>query len=197
MPYPNVYIIAGCNGVGKTTFGSSFLFQMVQCSQFINADAIARGLNPLNPESVAMSAGRMLTEQIRSACDQKFDFCFETTLAGKNWVREITKMKHSGYCVHIHFLWIPEPQTAVARIKERVRHGGHHIPEDVVLRRYSRGIQNFLDLYGPISDTWTFYDNSDSVASLIASTDQHRLSILNPALFEQFKHAADGQEEIS
>lgn len=179
MKSKNVYVIAGPNGSGKTTFAMKFLPEFVKCPNFINADLIARGLAPFGPEKAALKAGKLVLQQIQEYSHQKVDFGFETTLSGRSYFRTLKYLKTSGYQLHLFFLWIPSPELAIARIKERVATGGHNIPPEDVRRRFDRGIRNFLGLYGKIFDTWMLFDNSDIKPSLIAEYVQNSLRVFD------------------
>jgi predicted ABC-type ATPase len=144
---PNLYIIAGPNGAGKTTFARKFLPQYAECLEFVNADLIAGGLSPFAPERAAILGGRLMLEQIHSLAERGLDFGFETTLSGKTYVKLLRDMKKRGYLIHILFLWIINVELALERIQLRVRNGGHHIPETIVRRRFSRSLSNFFRFY--------------------------------------------------
>ena len=180
---PNLYIIAGPNGAGKTTFARKFLPQYVECLEFVNADFIAGGLSPFAPERAAIHAGRLMLEQIHSLAKRGLDFGFETTLSGKTYMKLLQDMKKRGYLIHIFFLWIPNVELAIERIKLRVRNGGHHIPEAIVRRRFSRSLPNFFRFYRPLADSWTIFDNSGDVPKMIAFEESGKIEILDPDLF--------------
>ena len=129
---PSLYVIAGPNGAGKTTFAKEFLPHYAKCENFVNADLIAQGLSPFSPAAAGIKAGRLLLKQIHEFAEQRADFAFETTLAGKTYVRFLRRLKQQGYVIHLFFLWIPTVEVALARIADRVRRGGHEIPEKVV-----------------------------------------------------------------
>lgn len=171
---PNLYIVAGPNGAGKSTFARLFLPDYADCREFVNADLIAAGLSPFNPESLAIQAGKLMLERIETLAEARADFGFETTLAGKSWVPVLQRLREKGYRLHIFFLWIPGPELALVRIEERVRAGGHSVPEEVVRRRFARGLRNFFGIYAPVVDAWLILDNSkrppDPVA--LGITDQ-------------------------
>ena len=140
MKIKNVYIIAGPNGSGKTTFARLFLPDYAKCPHFINADLIAQGLAPFEPRTAAMQSGKLVLQQIDEHVRRGVDFAFETTLAGKTYVRLLRELRAKGYNVHLFFLWIPSPELATARIKDRVTEGGHHVPPEDVRRRFERGL---------------------------------------------------------
>ena len=154
-----IIIIAGPNGAGKTTFALSFLPQEAQCRRFINADLIAAGLSPFAPEQAAIKAGRLMLQEI-DECARKAESCaFETTLAGLAYVRRIGQWRAQGYHVSLIFLRLPDADVAIARVAERVRQGGHHIPEEVIRRRFAAGLLNFESAYKGAGDAWAEFDN--------------------------------------
>lgn len=180
---PNLYIIAGPNGAGKTTFARKFLPEYVKCLEFINADFIAGGLSPFAPQRAAIHAGRLMLEQIRSLAKRGVDFGFETTLSGKTYVRLLRGMKKGGYLIHIFFLWIPNVKLAIERIKLRVQNGGHHIPEAIIHRRFSRSLPNFILFYQPLADSWIIFDNSENTPKMIAFEESGKVEIIDPYLY--------------
>jgi len=180
-----LYIIAGPNGAGKTTFAREFLPHYAECKQFVNADLIAGGLSPFLPEAAAIRAGRLLLEQIRILSEKKEDFGFETTLSGVTYVPFLRRLKAQGYSIHLFFLWIPSVGIALARIADRVRKGGHDVPEKVVHRRFRKGLYNLFKLYRPLLDSWTLFDNSDVPPCLIASEKLGELSVVDQDLFDR------------
>ena len=180
---PNLYIIAGPNGAGKTTFARKFLPQYAECLEFVNADLIAGGLSPFAPERAAILGGRLMLEQIHSLTERGLDFGFETTLSGKTYVKLLRDMKKRGYLIHILFLWITNVELALERIQLRVRNGGHHIPETIVRRRFSRSLSNFFRFYQQLADSWTIFDNSGDVPKMIAFEESGRLEILDQEFF--------------
>lgn len=157
---PNLYIIAGCNGAGKTTASLTILPDILQCREFVNADYIAAGLSPFNVESVAVEAGRIMLHRIEELLDLRADFAIETTLATRSYVSLVQKAQAMGYKVSLIYIWLNSPELALLRVAERVKNGGHNIPAHVVLRRYDRGIKNLFALFMPICDTWIIADNS-------------------------------------
>jgi predicted ABC-type ATPase len=159
---PLVVVIAGPNGAGKTTTAPRLLQQALVVSEFVNADAIALGLSAFRPESVALAAGRAILARLKVLAEARADFAFETTLASRSFAPWLRRLRESGYHVHLAFLALPDPELAVARVDERVRSGGHAVPEDVVRRRFTAGLTNFFELYVPIVDTWQMLDNSAS-----------------------------------
>jgi predicted ABC-type ATPase len=165
---PNIYIIAGPNGAGKTTFARVFLPKYAVCRNFINADLIAQGISPFSPEAAAFRAGRLVLEEIQFYASKGADFGFETTLSGRSYLRLIRELKKTGYRIHFFFLWLPDVELALSRIKDRVSHGGHDVPEADVRRRFDRSIKNFMLHYRPLADSWFLLDGSMLPPSLIA-----------------------------
>lgn len=166
-----IVIIAGPNGAGKTTFAEQYLLQVPDISSFINADLIARGLSPLAPASVALEAGSIMLEQIRSKVSKNESFAFETTLSGRSYAQYIRRWRVTGYSVTLIFLSLPSAEAALARVRLRVAQGGHSIPEAVIRRRFEAGIRNFGGLYRELVNSWAFYDNSGPMPVLIDSGD--------------------------
>ena len=164
----HLYIIAGCNGAGKTTASFTVLPEMLNCREFVNADEIAKGLSPFNPEGVAIRAGRLMIDRILHLLKEGETFAFETTLATRSYVKLIQRAQKRGYFVTLLFFSLSTPEQAVARVAKRVSQGGHNIPTDVILRRYEAGLQNLFQLYIPVVDYWTLYDNSDCPGEKIA-----------------------------
>lgn len=156
----NLYIIGGCNGAGKTTASYTVLPEILECKEFVNADEIARGLSPFNPESMAIEAGRLMLQRIEDLLEKGESFAIETTLATKSYVNLVKRAQQKGYRVSLLFFWLRSPELAILRVAERVQHGGHNIPEEVIRRRYLAGIRNLFQLFVPIVDYWDIYDNS-------------------------------------
>ena len=181
---PNLYIIAGPNGAGKTTFAHTFLPHYVECLDFVNADLIAGGLSPFDPEKAAIQAGRLMLEQIHSFGKRRLDFGFETTLSGKTYVKLLKDLKKTGYRIHLFFLWISDVRLALERIELRVRNGGHYIPKDIVLRRFERSLPNFFRFYQPLADSWAIFDNSKDIPRMIAFEESGKLEIFDKDLYD-------------
>jgi len=185
MKTKNVYVIAGPNGSGKTTFAKKFLPDYAKCPNFVNADLIAQGLSPFSPRTAAMKAGRLVLEQIRKLADKNSDFAFETTLSGKSYISFLMELRKRSYSINIFFLWIPTAELAIGRIQDRVADGGHDVPAADVKRRFHRGIYNFLSYYKPLADTWLLFNNADAVPRLIAQEKNGKTEILDKVLFEK------------
>lgn len=183
MKNKNVYIIAGPNGAGKTTFAIKFLPKYVICPNFVNADLIAQGLSPFSPETAAIKAGKLVLEQIHRFAERRTDFAFETTLSGKLYINLLKTLKMKGYKIHIFFLWIPEANLAISRIKNRVAEGGHNIPVNDVLRRFYRAVYNFFNLYQPLADSWLLFDNAGENPFLVAEKKNGKITIHNENMY--------------
>ncbi|TAH04283.1 MAG: zeta toxin [Sphingobacteriales bacterium] len=165
---PNLYIIAGCNGAGKTTASFTVLPDILNCREFVNADNIAAGLSPFNVESVTVAAGRIMLLRMNELMNDGVDFAFETTLSTRSYVSFIKKAQQLGYQVTLLYFWLSSPQNAIQRVAKRVSLGGHHIPSNVIERRYFRGIYNLINLYIPVCNTWSVFDNMVSEPVIIA-----------------------------
>jgi predicted ABC-type ATPase len=165
---PSLYVIGGANGSGKTTLALTLLPRFLQVFEYVNADAIASGLSPLNPESMAMQSGRLMLERLQTLAEAGVDFAFETTLAARTFAQFLDGCKTRGYTINLIYLWLPSADLAVERVAKRVASGGHNIPIEVVRRRYERGLKNLTELYLPIADGWMIFDNSGEQSQLIA-----------------------------
>jgi predicted ABC-type ATPase len=159
-PERKVIIIAGPNGAGKTTFAREFLPNEAACPVFVNADLIAAGLAPFAPETAAVQAGRLMLAELARHFAARKSFAFETTLSGRGYLRHIARWRRAGYRVELIFLRLANADEAVARVAQRVKQGGHDIPEAVIRRRFHAGLENLMQYYGPAVDAWVLYDNS-------------------------------------
>ncbi len=175
---PNIFIIGGANGAGKTTIAMQLLPNFLEVFEYINADEIASGISPFNPESVAILAGRLMLERLETLLNARTDFAFESTLAGRNYAKFLRKCKNQGYIIKLIYLWLSSPELAIARVKRRVESGGHNIPEETIRRRYERGRRNLIELYFPLCDRWIVYDNSSGIAELVAERPLNEYSIV-------------------
>jgi predicted ABC-type ATPase len=191
LEFPSVYVIAGPNGAGKTTFANEFLPDFVDCREFLNADLIAAGLSPFAPETQNVRAGRLLLTRIKELIKARRDFGFETTLSGRNYVSRLKEMKKHGYRIVLFFLWLPTADLAVARVNNRSRQGGHHVPEPVVRRRFETGLRNLFQLYRPLLDAWWLYDASQLPPTIIAQKEYGELRLFHSGLFDQIKRTAE------
>lgn len=159
---PLVIAVAGPNGAGKSTTAPALLRDTLEVTEFVNADAIAAGLSAFKPESVAITAGRAMLKRIEQLANARANLAFETTLASRRFAPWIIDLKREGYRFHLLFLALESADLALSRVAERVRSGGHDVPESVVRRRYERGLKNFFKLYMPLADGWQMFDNSRS-----------------------------------
>lgn len=187
MRKPNLYIIAGCNGAGKTTASFTILPEMLGCTNFVNADEIARGLSPLNPEAVAIQAGRLMLRRIEDLLNAGEDFAIETTLATRSYTNLISRAHKIGYKVYLLFLWIESVEQAKERVAQRVREGGHNIQPEVLERRYKRGVSNLINLYLPICDEVYVFNNTTSPVQVIAKkiNNQNNIIIFNDGMWNK------------
>ncbi|TAF93550.1 MAG: zeta toxin [Bacteroidetes bacterium] len=188
MKEKNLYIIAGCNGAGKTTASFTILPEIIFCKEFVNADEIARGLSPFQPETVAFEAGRIMLRRVNELLRNGESFAFETTLSTKSYKSMVISAKEKGYTTTLLFFWLQNVELAKERVKTRVMEGGHNIDQDVIERRYVRGLKNLVDIYLPIVDGALLFDNSFGKHELIAQkTVDGKLSILDEIKFNELK----------
>ncbi len=185
--HPNCYIIAGPNGAGKTTFATEFLPRHANCRNFINADLIAHGLSPFDPDAGMLRAGRTVLERIAEFTGARTDFAFETTLSGRTYVPLLRGVKMAGFRLHMFYLWIPSPELALLRIRDRVESGGHNVPERDVRRRFGRTLGNLFTLYRPLLDTLHFFDNSSDPPRLIFKDESGQTTISDGALYAELR----------
>ena len=164
----NLYIIAGPNGAGKTTASYTILPEIFNCDEFVNADEIARGLSPFNPDEVAIQSGKMMVQRIKELLHEGKSFAIETTLATKSHVSLIKQARSNGYTITLLFLFLDSIELAIERVGIRVKEGGHDIPKNVIARRYERGLNHLFNLYLPIVDEWSMVNNSKKGFSTIA-----------------------------
>ena len=167
-PSKYILIIAGPNGAGKTTFATEFLPNEGNCPTFVNADLIAAGLNPFQPERSAVEAGRLMLRMIDKYVRRGESFAFETTLSGRGYARLIPNWQAQGYSVRLYFLRLPTPEVAVARVRNRVIEGGHDVPPEVVRRRFHAGWRNFQQIYRDMVDEWALHDTSEGFPKMVA-----------------------------
>jgi len=185
MPTKKLYIIAGCNGAGKTTASFTILPEILKCKEFVNADEIARGLSPFQPEKVAIDAARIMIERIKELIQENQNFAFETTLSSRSHRNKIIEAKKKEYKITMLFFWLRTVELAKKRVKIRVSEGGHNVETNVIERRYYKGVRNLFDLYLPIVDVCYLFDNSEGVRQLVAKkeftnfavTDQIKISL--------------------
>jgi predicted ABC-type ATPase len=157
---PDVIVLAGPNGAGKSTLATALFGGASPVRHYVNADTIARGLSEFHSEEMACEAGRIMLAHLKALAERKATFAFETTLATRGFAPWLGQLRQSGYFFQLFFLWLPFADMAVQRVRDRVKLGGHSVPEETVRRRYQRGISNFFKLYRPIADEWRVYDNA-------------------------------------
>lgn len=190
----NLYIIAGCNGAGKTTASFTILPEILDCKEFVNADEIAKGLSPFQPEKVAFESGRIMLNRINALLLNHQSFAFETTLATKSYKGKIIEANRNGYNTTLLFFWLKNANLAKERVRIRVLEGGHNIDSDVIDRRYIKGILNLFDIYLPIVDQVLVFDNSEGKPVLIAEKSvSDVLSIIDKEKFNDLKRYYDNR----
>jgi predicted ABC-type ATPase len=167
---PLAVVLAGPNGAGKSTTAPYLLKDALAVDEFVNADTIAQGLSAYRPDAAAVTAGKVMLERLRALASMRRDFAFETTLSGRSHARWLRELQGAGYRTQLIFLSLPSADLAVARVADRVRRGGHHVPDSVVRRRFVAGLRNLFSVYMDAVDAWTIYDNADVVSPrLVAS----------------------------
>jgi predicted ABC-type ATPase len=181
---PTLYIIGGCNGAGKTTASKSLLPEILNCREFVNADAIAAGISPYAPEKVAMPAGRIMLERIKQLVAEKQTFAIETTLSTKSYAGLVKNCKELGYRIVLIFFWLKSSKLAIQRVADRVSKGGHFIESAVIKRRYRKGITNLFQLFIPLADVTAIFNNSGEKPLLIAEYHAGKQIVFN---HEDFK----------
>ena len=162
-----ILILAGPNGAGKTTFARNFLPAEAQTHRFINADLIAAGLAPFDPDSANIKAAKLMLGEIDLCAQSGESFAFETTLSGRTYIKRIKSWRSTGYQIKLWLLSLPSADLAVSRVAERVLQGGHSIPDDVIRRRFDAGLRNFHSIYSPLVDSWALFDNSERPPRLL------------------------------
>jgi len=188
---PHVIAVAGPKGAGRSTTAPRLLRDALEVTEFVNADAIASGLSAFRPESVAMAAGRLMRGRMRQLAEQGVSFAFETTLASRSLAPWLAGLKERGYRIHLLFLRLESADLAVSRVAERVRMGGHHVPEEDVRRRFDRGLRNLFALYMPLADTWRLFDNSGRMGPRLVAMGEGRSVRLtaDPDVWQRVKEA--------
>ena len=186
---PLCAIIAGPNGAGKTTFALHYLPRVLNCTHFVNADLIAAGLSPLAPEGERISASRLFLKEIERRVDNRQTFALETTLSGRSYLRLIRKLQADGWQVALFYLWLPNVETAIARVRERVEHGGHNIPEADIRRRYPRSLKNLADTFKNVCDL-TLCLNNGRKPELMYVQEGKSVALTNEATRKQFAEEA-------
>ncbi len=182
---PKLFIISGCNGAGKTTASYTILPEMLSCTEFVNADEIAKGISPFSPESAAIQAGRILLERVADLLTNGRDFAMETTLATRTHLNIIRDAQEKGYVVTLLFFWLNVPELAIERVRLRVKSGGHNVNEKTIRRRYDLGIRHLFDLYLPVCEYWMLIDNSNSPEVIVEGGKGITTKVHNKTLFNQ------------
>ena len=195
MQDKRLYIISGCNGAGKTTASFNILPDLLNCKEFVNADEIARGLSPFQPEKVSIEAGRLMLKRIQELINSNQDFSFETTLSTKSFLNTIKNARSVGYYVTLIFFWLESVELAKNRVQKRVLEGGHNIEPDVIERRYKAGIKNLFNIYLDSVDSLLIFDNSKPESELIAEKEieNEKFKIHNSQKFNTIKIISDEQ----
>lgn len=185
----NLYMIAGCNGADKTTASFTILPEILNCKEFVNADEIAKGLSPFQPERVSFEAGRIMLDRINELMNRNENFAFETTLATKSYRSKILFAREKGYIVTLLFFWLQSVDLAIERVRIRVQEGGHNIDTEVIRRRYLSGIKNLFNIYLPLADEVMIFDNSKMIPELIAEKSiNSEISVLSHPKFNQLQN---------
>ena len=179
---PTIYLIAGCNGAGKTTFAKEFLPKEVKCLRFLNADEIARGLSPLKPSAGAVQAARLLLAQVDQCLRRRETFALESTLSGKTYIRLFRRARQLGYEIELHYLWLSSPVQAIARVRQRVKQGGHHVPATDIRRRFKRSLQHLPDDYLPLTTRWAVWDSRGLPAKRLAISGINAIESVRPLI---------------
>ena len=188
MKGKNLYIISGPNGAGKTTASYTVLPKILNCKEFVNADEIARGLSPFNPEGTAIEAGKLMLKRIDELLQKEESFSIETALSTRSYFKLVETAHQKGYNVTLLFFWLESPEQAIERVAERVSKGGHNIPKDVIIRRYWAGLNNLFDIYMPIVDSWILVNNSQTPRIIVAlGGKNHTTKIEDKECFTKIK----------
>ena len=192
---PKVVVIAGPNGAGKSTSASRILQDALAVQEFVNADVIARGLSAFKPESVALSAGKIMLQRLKELAAERASFAFETTLASRSFAPWLRDLVAEGYLFHLVFVWLPGPELAIARVADRVRSGGHNVPEETIRRRYFAGLRNFFELYQPLATSWQLVNNTDAaIPRLIAEgRGSQAVNVVDESLWKIVQEAGHGK----
>jgi predicted ABC-type ATPase len=189
---PSVIVLAGPNGAGKTTSSRTLLAETLSVLTFVNADVIAQGLSGFDPNSAAVEASRIMLERLRELAQRKANFAFETTLAARSYAKWLRELRGTGYTVRLFYFWVKSADAAVARVAQRVRMGGHAVPEDTVRQRYNRSVRNFFTLYQPLAHEWQVYDNSGGEGPRLVATGRAagEESVVLPDVWAAMKEVA-------
>ena len=191
---PKLIAVAGANGSGKSTLAPFLLRDTFGVSEYVNADTLALGLSAFNPEGAAFAAGRVMLQRMHSLAERRESFAFESILASRSYAQWISGLQQCGYDFHLLYLWLSSPNLAVERVKERVRLGGHDVSENVIRRRYHKGVRNFFELYKALAATWVIYDNSISGRPMLIAkgTEENRQIVVQEKQWDKFCEARYG-----
>lgn len=190
---PTCWIIAGPNGAGKTTFALNYLQAIANCQRFVNADLIAAGLSPLAPESAVRAASRLFLAEIENCIQARENFAFETTLSGRGYLRLIKRLKVQGWRVELIYLALPSAEMSLMRVRERVAHGGHNIPEEAIYRRFPRSLRNLFIEYSVIVDSTLCFMNIGDAPELVFEQEGEEKQIVNNSVYEQLQEGMAGR----
>ncbi len=190
LPMPTLYIIAGPNGVGKTTLANNYLPDEARQVEFVNADLIARGLSPYAPDAVSFEAGKIALRRIRELIARGAGFTWETTMSGRSAIAWLGQARAAGYLLKAYFLWVGDPEVTLRRVRQRVAEGGPSIVEEVSRRRFFKTLQNFLTIYRPLMDSWKLYDNDVPAPRLLAVEKAGRLVVRDQRRWSEILAAA-------
>lgn len=191
---PQMYVISGCNGAGKTTASYAILPEMLGCSQFVNSDEFAKSLSPFSPDAASIQAGKLMLLKMNYLFSRNEDFAIETTLATRSLKRIMENAREKGYSVTILYFWLNSPDLAVERVRARVAAGGHNIPEDTIRRRYVAGLHYFFNVYRQMADRWILADNSQIPFKIVAEGHRSELTVLNEATYATIAERAEEAE---
>jgi predicted ABC-type ATPase len=186
-----IVMIAGPNGAGKTTIALDTLKELA-VYEFLNADEIAKGIAPLNPESVPLAASKLLIKRFHELIDQGKSFAFETTAAGKNYIRHLENARKRGYEIHLFYVWLHSPELAIKRVAQRVKQGGHNIPKETIKSRYFAGLKNIFHYYIELTDTVVIIDNSDKQTLIARKKIHENLHIKERTSWSKMQELANG-----
>ena len=178
-------VLAGCNGAGKTTLSKRLLPKFLEVKEFVNADEIARGLSPYNPEGASFAAGRIMLERIRSLAVEQIDFAIETTLSTKTYASLFLELKERGYSIILIFVFLDSAEEAKTRVRKRVESGGHGISAEIVERRYKRGTENFKNIFMNLSDRFQVFDNTNALPIFVAEKDENGIIVYNQEIWNK------------
>ncbi len=181
-------LVGGPNGAGKTTFINTYLPEYTNVREYVNADLIAKGISPFDPEGATIEAGRVVLARVHQLLGAGKSFTLETTLSGRAYVSLLQKAKQLGYRLELYYIYLNSVEISMNRISERVLRGGHDIPPDAVFRRYDRSLRNLFELYMPLSDAWYLFDNSGAVAKRVAAMRGEELSVTDQRLYSEIQN---------